>query len=424
MWTLSLIVLLVATIIPLGTAYTSIPSSKSRVNLQSSTSPAFTSCSNHQHRTVAKRTLYAAATPRNDESPQRENTNNEENTNSQTTPPDENWLQRTVRQLAQLSLQDYKWRSDVFKEKEADRMLEQSLARVRGEEPGYVRPMDASESSLGPLGKWEKSAVEWLSQVIDEEGRRAERIVSGDGRLVRPKDAEEEELGPLGFLEKKASDFLQSIQTAEKERIKTKTLRPKDVDEAVRGPLGEAELQAVRILKDIQESEKMRMTQSQRRGGALVRPIDVPGPLGEFELSVLELFDAEQKRARERKSNNLQFVRPKDAKYKGPLGQAEQQAYETIQKLSQEEKKRLESIQRILREKRPMENDSKSVLGVLETFLVGLVRAPVMLVSVFDRVRELLSSEELEETDKVFLKDRTQKKSPPASGGADKNSSR
>ena len=53
--------------------------------------------------------------------------------------------------LAELSLKDYDWRSSVFKSKEADRKVEESLARMMGDEPIYVRPMDASEGKIGPL---------------------------------------------------------------------------------------------------------------------------------------------------------------------------------------------------------------------------------------------------------------------------------
>ncbi|GAX10487.1 hypothetical protein FisN_21Lh188 [Fistulifera solaris] len=313
-------------------------------------------------------------------------------------------FQSLARNLAQLSLQDYKWRSDIFKAKEAERMLEQSLARMRGEDPMYVRPMDASESSLGPLGRWEKSAVEWLSQVVEEEGRRAERIVNGGGQLVRPKDAGTE-LGPLGFLESAASDFLDRIKLSESERVRTKTIRPKDLDESMRGPLGEAEYRAVRIFEEIRDAELLRMSQSRRRGGEVVRPLDVPGPLGELEAKVLELFDAEQKRAAEKRMNAPGvFLRPKDAKYKGPLGEAEQKAYETLAQLSDAERLRLKSIQRILEEKRPMDNDRNSPLGILETFIVGLVRAPILLVSVLRRVVELLQSQPLDEADELLAR--------------------
>ena len=60
-------------------------------------------------------------------------------------------IRRGLRRLAQLSLEDYEWRMSIFKEKEADRKMEESLARMMGEDASYVRPMDAAESKIGPL---------------------------------------------------------------------------------------------------------------------------------------------------------------------------------------------------------------------------------------------------------------------------------
>jgi hypothetical protein len=328
---------------------------------------------------------------------------------------DENWLQRFVRWMAELSLLDYKWRSDLFKSNEAERMLQNSLARLRGDNPNYVRPMDASGAKIGPLGQWEKNAVDWLSQVIDEEGRRAKQIVNEDGRLVRPKDARAVDLGPLGFLEKKVSDFFLSIRNAEMERARICVLRPKDMDASLRGPLGEAEFEAVRVLKEIEASETLRVQQSKIRGGEVVRPIDVPGPLGDFEMAVLEIFDAEQRRYKERERAAGHLVRPKDARLRGPLGEAEQTAYETIRKVSVEEQDRLESIKKVLQENRPMENYRGSFLGIAETIIVGIVRAPIVLASVVQRVVELLSSSALDEADKDVIEERLPSNQTPDS---------
>lgn len=60
-------------------------------------------------------------------------------------------VRRGLRRLAQLSLEDYEWRMSLFKEKEADRKMEESLAIMMGGEADYVRPMDAGESKIGPL---------------------------------------------------------------------------------------------------------------------------------------------------------------------------------------------------------------------------------------------------------------------------------
>jgi len=312
-------------------------------------------------------------------------------------------MKHTLLKLAQLSLEDYKWRSGVFKANEADRMVEQSIARMRGEDASYVRPMDADESKMGPLGKLEKSSVEWLSKVIDEEARRAETIVNQEGKLVRPIDAEE--LGPLGFLEKQLVDFLNSVRSSEEERARTKTLRPKDLAEEVRGPLGRLENEAVRIIQEIKESELLRMEQSRNRGGEIVRPIDVPGPLGEFELAVSEIFQAEQYRVKQGEKNDGKVVRPKDSNWRGPLGELELKIYGIFEQLSNEETERLRNINKALQENRPMETDRNSILGFLEGLVVGILRGPHLLISVFDRVKELMTTERLDDEDIAILEE-------------------
>lgn len=73
--------------------------------------------------------------------------------NNESTSPNESKTKANpgLLRLAELSLKDYDWRSSVFKSKEADRKIEESLARMMGDEPTYVRPMDASEKTIGPL---------------------------------------------------------------------------------------------------------------------------------------------------------------------------------------------------------------------------------------------------------------------------------
>jgi hypothetical protein len=65
--------------------------------------------------------------------------------------PDESKQNPGLLRLAELSLKDYDWRSSMFKSEEADRKVEESLARMMGDEPAYVRPMDATEEKIGPL---------------------------------------------------------------------------------------------------------------------------------------------------------------------------------------------------------------------------------------------------------------------------------
>lgn len=238
--------------------------------------------------------------------------------------------------------------------------------------------------------------------MIEAEGRRAERIARSEGELVRPIDVAEG--GPLADLEQLAVDFLNRIRDAEMERLSTWTLRPKDLEQSKRGPLGEAEAKLSEALEMIRESEQLRVEQSQMRGGEVVRPIDVPGPLGEFEKSVAELVRSEKDRVKEAEDLDEQFVRPKDASIKGPLGEAELEAVNSLSKLAKEERERLRNIQKVLEDNRPMENDRWSPLGFTEALVVGILRAPQLLMSVAERVQELMDSAVLTEEETSALK--------------------
>ena len=276
-----------------------------------------------------------------------------------------------------------------------------------GEDVTYVRPMDAGEEKIGPLGRAEKQLVEWLSLVIEEEGRRARLIASMDGELVRPIDLQQTNNGgPLSALENAAVDFFSRISESEKERVKTSTLRPKDVIEEKRGPLGNFEASVVNALEEIRLSEQLRMEQSRKRGGEVVRPIDVPGPLGEAERWYLELITAEKQRGKDRQKNDGKLVRPKDASLEGPLGLAERKFSEAMNVLRDEETERLRSIRRVLNENRPMEKNRNSFAGWTEAVLVGIFRAPQLMFRVIDRVKELLESENLDEKDQDILKNK------------------
>ena len=305
-------------------------------------------------------------------------------------------IKSLLKRLANLSLQDYYWRSDLFKKTEADRLVEESMSRMMGEDAAYIRPMDAGDK-IGPLGRAEKQLVAWLSLVIEEEGRRARLIASSDGELIRPIDSDSG--GPLATLENTAVDFLSSIKESENERVRTSTLRPKDVEEAKRGPLGNFEARVVNAIEEIRISEEMRMEQSKRRGGEVVRPIDVPGPLGEAERWYLELITAEKQRSIDRERNDGRLVRPKDASLEGPLGEAERKFSEAVNILRDEETERLQSIKRVLKQNRPMENNENSFAGEFERLLVGIFRAPQLMFRVIDRVTELVESEELNKND-------------------------
>mmetsp|Transcript_27817 Transcript_27817/g.58027 ORF Transcript_27817/g.58027 Transcript_27817/m.58027 type:complete len:488 (+) Transcript_27817:52-1515(+) len=326
-------------------------------------------------------------------------------------------FKKTLRNLASLSLVDYKWRSALFKKQEADRMEEEWMAAMMGEDPAYARPMDAGDQTRGPLGNAEKSAVQWLMSVIEEEGRRARRIADSDGELVRPKDLSlSGDAGPLSELEEKALKFISEITDSEVERVRTGTMRPKDMKTP--GPLGEAEARAVLALSRIVESEKVRMDQSRMRGGEAVRPIDVPGPLGELERYVGDIIRAERQRVKDREANEGRLVRPKDASIQSGLGDVERKAVEDWEVLRKEENERLFSLRRFLDERRPMETDKDSALGVTEAFTVGLLRGPQLFWKTMGRVKELMSSEDIDGQDKELL----QQNLPASSGDLESES--
>jgi hypothetical protein len=145
------------------------------------------------------------------------------------------------------------------------------------------------------------------------------------------------------------------------------------------------------------------MDQSRRRGGEAVRPIDVPGPLGEFERYVGDIIRSERQRVKDRELNEGKLVRPKDASISSGLGEVERKASEDWETLQNEEKQRLLSLGRFLRERRPMERDKDSPLGVTEAFTVALLKGPKLVAKVADRVTELLKSEQLEAEDQKRL---------------------
>ena len=125
------------------------------------------------------------------------------------------------------------------------------------------------------------------------------------------------------------------------------------------------------------ESEKARMDQSRRRGGEAVRPIDVPGPLGEFERYVGDIIRSERQRVRDRELNEGKLVRPKDASITSGLGEVERKAVEDWETIQIEEKQRLLSLKRFMSERRPMERDRDSPLGITEAFLWLCERAQI-----------------------------------------------
>jgi hypothetical protein len=147
----------------------------------------------------------------------------------------------------------------------------------------------------------------------------------------------------------------------------------------------------------IAAAETLRSKLSQRgrtegADGTVVRPMDVPGVLGEVERVVSDIHAAERKRSAAKDEFGGEAPRPMEAAVRGPLGEAEARSVGLVEEIVREESKRLDS----LIEARPMEADPDSVPGFAEAFLVGIVRAPVMLVKTIRRVTELFDEVESE----------------------------
>ena len=103
---------------------------------------------------------------------------------------------------------------------------------------------------------------------------------------------------------------------------------------------------------------------------------------------------------------------------KSGLGDVERKAVEDWEKLTNEEKERFVSLQRYVSERRPLETDPDSPLGVTEAFTVGLLRGPKLLGEVLRRVKELVRSEKLDGQDQEVVE-----KGLPASSESEVESS-
>merc|ERR1712038_779120 len=130
----------------------------------------------------------------------------------------------------------------------------------------------------------------------------------------------------------------------------------------------------------------------------------------------MEIFTAERRRGQERENNDGKLVRPKDAALQGPLGAAEREVSKAIEVVKSEEQARLSSMQKVLYQNRPMEKNRESVLGWTEAIIIGILKAPILLFKVFERVSELLSSttlpleNELDEKKKMTMSSSSGKK--------------
>merc|ERR1712157_658008 len=111
-----------------------------------------------------------------------------------------------------------------------------------------------------------------------------------------------------------------------------------------------------------------------------------------------DFVTAERRRVIERKEafdNKRGVIRPKDARWENPLGVLEREFENALERLEKEEKERLRNVLKVMKENRPMEVSRESPLGFIEALAVGLLRAPKVMVAVFERIMELLQSEKL-----------------------------
>jgi len=254
-----------------------------------------------------------------------------------------------------------------------------------------IRPLDSAD-----LGQAESKAVAWLEDVVDAETQRAQKIIAGDGL---PRNAT---LGPnpLGEVEDKVRKVLSVISTAETQRVlyakdnqdgEYGVFRPPSAMPAkIMGALGNAERMIKGVFSDIASAETTRANLG-RAGeeNSLVRPMDVPGALGDAKKFFADIQRAEWKRSAEKMEKQVDVVRPMDASVKGPLGAAEEKVVGALNDIKRKEEARLSYLVNSM----PMESDSMSVAGIVEAVGVGVLRAPYAVGLTIRRVFELLKSE-------------------------------
>ncbi|KAJ1455265.1 hypothetical protein M885DRAFT_617421 [Pelagophyceae sp. CCMP2097] len=247
---------------------------------------------------------------------------------------------------AQLSLEDAKWR----------RLVQQSTKSVKLEGDDVT--------AIAAL----RRVTRFAQELLDEEEFRAMRIVAAGGARVRPLDAPLDVRGPLGRAEAALVAAL---------------ARPGGLVLHAAGAVNRT-LQAV---FDIAESETLRSSIS-NTNGARLRPLDAPpSALGNLEV-LLEAVVREERGLALAYQKTQQWMRPSaaTARTRGPLASLESMA-EIAQRY---ERARFE----VLREQgvvsRPMEYDPDGPLGRAELVAVGLYRAPVLLIALYERITQLL----------------------------------
>mmetsp|Transcript_35182 Transcript_35182/g.112543 ORF Transcript_35182/g.112543 Transcript_35182/m.112543 type:complete len:310 (-) Transcript_35182:152-1081(-) len=235
--------------------------------------------------------------------------------------------------LAELSLEDVRWRR-------------QAVRATR-----KVRPLGDSEA-VATVEQFQRV----VSAILDEEASRAEQIVLQKGEFVRPMSLEMR--GPLGELEEKLVGGVPVV-------------------EFFRNVRNEVRL--------IVESEKVRATRVKNLGRTRGRPKDAPpSALGRLE----KFFDALFREERNRDITQ----RPIDNPAQGPLAKAEKRAVNLLDTVNSYERRRLDVLLRAGVLRRPMEQPRRSPLGILESLVTGVVRAPLLVAALVDSVKDELES--------------------------------
>ncbi|KAH8047072.1 quercetin 2,3-dioxygenase [Aureococcus anophagefferens] len=184
----------------------------------------------------------------------------------------------------------------------------------------------------------------FYATILDEEEYRAARIVEGGGGIVRPAEAPPDVRGPLGDWEQRISE-----------------LRPEDVVAGARTLVADAAAAARREWSRVETAER----------------------------SLRRMADATGARTRD---GGAVTTRPRDVpeRYRGPLASFERRVEAYLDVVRNYERRRVE----IIREKipRPKDADPTSVAGVVEAFLNGLARGPLLVRAVVLRVTELVEA--------------------------------
>jgi len=271
--------------------------------------------------------------------------------------------------------------------------------------------------TVKPLGDPEAVAVvervrRVLGGVVEEEEFRAEQIVSRGGRAVRPMDAPEEARGPLAELEAGLVAVLNDTSLAEAWLAGVATRLRAEVSAIVASERARAERGA--SMRSSESTLRRGASSSSAGGGqpllpSRVRPIDAPpSALGALEAFVDDIVrearyvlggGASDAAAADRDAaesrRNMIIQRPVDAPAatRGPLAGAERFAAALLDVVWDTETRRLERLQEAGLVRRPMTEEPRTPLGFLESLVVGIVRAPLLLSALVTRVADLVADE-------------------------------